>query len=148
MSTSLTRRALAFSAALFLHVNVAMAQAAPALPEGRAGDAVRAYLAAIESRDSTRILSWLKRYDPEGDMTVRTGRQLALARRTGGFIVERVTRGEPNAVEAILRERSSGDRIRFELVLDSNGVAESFGLEPISGDAGGPPAPAPARSGT
>lgn len=110
--------------ALFLALGVsALAQASDRLPVGRAGDAVRAYFEAIKAADSVAIRAWLVRYEPEGDMTVRTGRQLALARRTGGFTVERVMRGTRDAVEAIVREQPTGDRIRFLLVLDANGVA-------------------------
>ena len=73
----------------------ASAQSEPPFPQGRAGDAARAYLAAINTSDSTKIRAWLVQYDPEGDMTVRTGRQLSVARRTGGFAIERIIRGEP-----------------------------------------------------
>ena len=133
-------------AAVFLAPGVsAQAQTSDSLPLGRAGEAVRAYFAAIKAADSVAIRAWLVRYDPEGDMTVRTGRQLALARRTGGFTLERVVRGTPDAVEAIVREQKSGDRIRFLLVLDANGVAEGFGLEPVSGD-GPTPQSAPQSS--
>ena len=129
----------------------AQAQTSDTLPSGRAGDAVRAYLAAIKTADSVAIRGWLVRYDPEGDMTVRTGRQLALARRTGGFTVEHVVRGTPDVVEAIVREQRSGDRIRFLLVLGANGVAEGFGLEAVTGDGPAPqsaPRPEPATAAT
>ena len=114
-----------------------LAQAEPALPAGPAGTAVTAYLAAVNAADSTAIRVWLGRYDPEGDLTVRTGRQLALARRTGGFTVERLMRGTSDAVEAVVRERKSGDRVRLLLVLGANGIAEGFGMEPMTGAGGG-----------
>lgn len=148
MQLSLLARTIVCSVTLLLGATTARAQDAPALPAGLAGDVARAYFAALDSRDSTTIFAWLKRYDPDGDLTVRTGRQLALARRTGGFALERVTRAEPDAVEAVVRERSTGARVRFILVMGSNGVAEGFGLEPLSGDGGGArPTAKPSASG-
>ncbi len=112
------------------------AQAAAAtpvvLPAGRAGDAVRAYLAAIDAADSTAILAWLTRYDPEGDLALRTNRQLGLARRTGGFILEGIVRSDDAAIEAILRERKTNVQVRMELMLNAMNVADAFGLEPMT----------------
>ncbi len=114
--------------------------APPALPAGRAGDAVRAYLTAMDAADSTAIKAWITRYDPEGDLVVRTNRQLGLARRTGGFVIDGIVRGDDSNVEAVLRERKSRVPVRFELALNANGIAESFGLEPLTVHADSPPA--------
>jgi D-alanyl-D-alanine carboxypeptidase len=115
-------------------------QAPPTLPPGRAGDAVRAYLTAMDAADSAAIKAWITRYDPEGDLVVRTNRQLGLARRTGGFVIDGIVRGDDSNVEAILRERKSRVPVRFELALNANGIAESFGLEPLTVHADSPPA--------
>ena len=103
-----------------------------ALPAGRAGDAVRAYLAAIDAADSTAILAWLTRYDPEGDLVLRTNRQLGLARRTGGFILEGIVRSDDAAIDAVLLERKSNVQVRLELMLNAMNVADAFGLEPMT----------------
>jgi CubicO group peptidase (beta-lactamase class C family) len=109
----------------------AQAGAPPTLPPGRAGDAVRAYVTAMDAADSAGIKAWLTRYDPEGDLVVRTNRQLGLARRTGGFTLDGVVRSDENALEAILRERKTGVQVRLELELNANGIAETFGLQPV-----------------
>lgn len=122
---------------------------APAtLPAGRAADAVRAYLAALDKADSVAIKAWLTRFDPEGDLVLRTNRQLGLARRTGGFTVNSIVRNDDGAIEAILNERKTRVAVRLELVLNAGGTAEMFGLEPImthaepAPAAGAPSAPA------
>jgi D-alanyl-D-alanine carboxypeptidase len=140
-------RAIALSTTFLLYAATAVAQSAPTLPAGPAGDALRAYFAAVDSRDSTRIFAWLKRYDPDGDLTVRTNRQMALARQTGGFTIERVTRAEPDVVEVIVRGRTGGGQLRFKFVMGPNGVAEGFGFGPVSGDDGAPKQP-PSRPAT
>ena len=104
----------------------------PGFPPGRAGDAVRAYLVAMDAADSVGIRAWITRYDPEGDLVVRTNRQLGLARRTGGFTVDSVLRGTENEVEALLRERKTRVQVRLELALKANGIAETFGLQPVT----------------
>ncbi len=118
----------------------AQATTTPTLPPGRAADAVRAYLAAMDAADSAGIKAWLTRYDPEGDLVVRTNRQLGLARRTGGFAIDGVVRSDENALEAMLRERKTGVQVRLELELNANGIAETFGLQPVAVHAD--PAPA------
>jgi CubicO group peptidase (beta-lactamase class C family) len=104
----------------------------PTLPPGRAGDATRAYLTVMNAADSVGIHAWLTRYDPEGDLVLRTNRQLGLARRTGGFAIDSVVRSDENALEAILREQKSRVAVRLELALNANGIAETFGLEPVT----------------
>jgi D-alanyl-D-alanine carboxypeptidase len=116
---------------------------APTLPAGRAGDAVRAYLTAFENADSAAIRAWITRYDPEGDLVVRTNRQLGLARRTGGFVLDAIVRGEDAQIEAMLHERKTRVPVRLELVLNDKGTAEAFGLEPLTVHTD--PAPAGAR---
>lgn len=105
---------------------------APTLPPGRASDAVRAYLAVMDAADSAGIKAWLTRYDPEGDLLLRTNRQLGLARRTGGFSIDGVVRSDENSLEAMLRERKTGVQVRLELELNANGTAEMFGLQPVA----------------
>ncbi len=126
----------------------AQATTPPTLPPGRAADAVRVYLAAMDAADSAGIKAWLTRYDPEGDLVVRTNRQLGLARRTGGFALDGVVRSDENALEAILRERKTGVEVRLELALNANGIAETFGLQPVVVHADPTPAGAPRPAGT
>jgi D-alanyl-D-alanine carboxypeptidase len=113
----------------------ALAQVAPApamLSPGRATDAMQSYLAAMDAADSVALRVWLTRYDPQGDLVLRTNRQLGLARRTGGFVLESVVRSDEASVEAILRERKSRVQVRMELVLNASGVADGFGLRPLT----------------
>ena len=150
MHRSVPRRTTAVVFGLLLAALVApawspiVAQPAPqtstTLPPGRAGDAVRAYLTAMDAADSAAIKAWITRYDPEGDLVVRTNRQLGLARRTGGFVIDGIVRSDDSSVEAVLRERKSRVPVRFELALNANGIAESFGLEPLTVHADPPPA--------
>lgn len=125
---------------------IAAQSAPPSLPPGRAGDAVRSYLAAMDAADSAAIKAWITRYDPEGDLVVRTNRQLGLARRTGGFVIDGIVRSDDSSVEAVLRERKSRVPVRFELALNANGTAESFGLEPLTVHADPPPAAPPGNA--
>lgn len=147
MRQNAARIAMCFAAFAAPLLTTAAAQSV-ALPAGRAGEAAKAYLAAIDAADSLAIKAWLTHFDPEGDLVVRTNRQLLLARRTGGFRVDGIIRSEEDALEATLRERNTGVQVILELILNAAGTADAFGLQPITMHAGAAPGAASADRAT
>lgn len=134
-----TPLAISLAAALLVAPQRDAIAQTPSLPPGRTSDVARAWLDAVNAADSTRLLAWLRKYDPEGDLLVRSGRQMAIALRTGGFAIDRVVNSSNDAIELVLREKNSGDRVQFALELSPSGIAAAFGLQPLRDGASPPP---------
>jgi hypothetical protein len=72
-----------------------------AIPSTPAGDALRAWLEAFNSGDSTRIAAFLSRYGSDAPI----GPMLGFRRSTGGFDLLSIERSEPRHIEFYGRER-------------------------------------------
>jgi hypothetical protein len=88
-----------------------------AIPATPAGDALRAWLDAFNSGDSTRIASFLHRYNSE----VPIEAQLGFRRQTGGFDLLSIQRSEPRHIEFFVREHGGTTTAVGELELPSSG---------------------------
>lgn len=73
-----------------------------AIPKTPAGDALRAWLDAYNSGDSTQMAAYLRTYQPERAV----GDALYFRRMSGGFDLLTIERSEPRHIEFTLRERS------------------------------------------
>lgn len=74
--------------------------ASPAVPRTPAGTALRAWLDAFNSGDSTQIAAYFRTYGPERAVSDERFRQM-----TGGFDLLTIERSEPRHVEFTVRER-------------------------------------------
>jgi retinol-binding protein 3 len=79
---------------------VVAASRPPAVPSTPAGTALRAWLDAFNSGDSTQIAAYLRTYGPERAVGDAFFRQM-----TGGFDLLTIERSEPRHVEFTVRER-------------------------------------------
>lgn len=77
--------------------------AAPTIPATPAGDMLRQWLDAFNSGDSTRLATFFARYQPD----MRAEYELPFRRRTGGFDLVSIEKGEPRHIEFTLKERTS-----------------------------------------
>jgi len=92
-----------------------------AIPKSPAGDALREWLDAFNSGDSTRIASFLRTYRSDD----RVQGLLGFRRMTGGFNLVSVVRSEPRRIAFFVQERNSPTTAVGELDLalgDSVGI--------------------------
>lgn len=76
---------------------------APAIPRTPAGMALRAWLDAYNSGDSTQMTAYLRTFQPQRAV----GEMLHFRQMTGGFDLLSIERSEPRHVEFTARERKS-----------------------------------------
>lgn len=77
--------------------------AAPKIPATPAGDMLRQWLDAFNSGDSTRLMTFFTRYQPD----LRAEYELPFRRRTGGFDLVSIEKSEPRHIEFTVKERNS-----------------------------------------
>ncbi len=87
------------------------------IPRTPAGDALRAWLDAFNSGDSTRIASFLQSYGS----TAPSEQQLAFRRATGGFDLLSIEKSEPRHIEFYVREHGGTTTALGELDLPVTG---------------------------
>ncbi|HEX6598258.1 MAG TPA: hypothetical protein VF034_02980, partial [Gemmatimonadaceae bacterium] len=75
----------------------------PGIPATRAGTALRQWLDAFNSGDSTRLAAYFRNYQPTG----RAEDELHFREQTGGFDLVSVERSEPRHIEFTVKERKS-----------------------------------------
>jgi len=90
--------------AFVLFFVAANAAAQPSMPDTPAGAALGAWLASFNAADAARIRAFNKAYAYEPKSLEDT---LDWREQTGGFIVLRIDRSEPLAIDALLGERDS-----------------------------------------
>jgi hypothetical protein len=104
-------------------VSIPAPLALSAIPDTPAGKALRAWFDAFNSGDSTRIVSFLKTYD--SDMPADA--LLGFRRRTGGFDLLSIQRGEDRHIEFFVRERGGSTTAVGELELPATGPQRIVG---------------------
>jgi len=77
--------------------------ASPAIPSTPAGTALRHWLDAFNSGDSTRLAAYFRTYQPTG----RADDELHFRDQTGGFDLVSIERSEPRHIEFTVKERKS-----------------------------------------
>lgn len=82
---------------------VTRATPAPAIPSTPAGTALRHWLDAFNSGDSTRLDAYYRKYEPSG----RVANDVRFLARTGGFTLLSIERSEPRHIEFTVKERNS-----------------------------------------
>lgn len=87
---------------------------APVIPATPAGDALRAWLDAFNSGESTRIATYLRQFEPGTPLPVA----LMVRGQSGGFDLLTIERSEPRRIEFLLRAR--------------RGAAAAYGLLAVS----------------
>lgn len=90
-----------FAAAFVIAAPLPAQKPAPKIPSTPAGAVLRAWLSALSSGDSARIVGYMRRYHPDGDVS----EQLQLRELTGGFDLVRIERSEPSRVEFLVKAR-------------------------------------------
>lgn len=76
---------------------------APSIPSTPAGTALRDWLDAFNSGDSTRLEAYYRKYEPSG----RQANDLRFLERTGGFALLSIERSEPRRIEFTVKERNT-----------------------------------------
>lgn len=97
--------------------------ASSAIPKSPAGDALRDWLDAFNSGDSTRIDDFIRRYG--ADETVDDF--LNFRRVTGGFDLLSIVRDEPRRIEFYVRERGGSTTAVGEIEVPANGAQRIVG---------------------
>lgn len=92
---------------------VAVASAQPAIPDTRAGEALRSWLAAFNTGDRAKIAAYLEKYEPEHKD--RLDNLLGFRDQTGGFNLVRVEKSDPLQLEALVKEREGANYARFSV---------------------------------
>ena len=107
----------ALAAALTAAAPDARAQATPAAavtaPAGPAGRALTAWLDAFNSGDAARMDAYYRRWEPQKSAEA----QMAFRTETGGFDVLQISRGEPQRVDFVVKERRGSRTARGRLVV-------------------------------
>lgn len=78
-------------------------------PDTPAGRALKAWLDAFDSGDSTRLSTWAHQYEPDYPIAPQAG----FFRQTGGFDLIAIDRSEPRHIEFTVKERASTARNAF-----------------------------------
>jgi len=94
-----------------------------AIPNTPAGDALRAWLDAFNSGDSTRIASFLRSHGSD----IPVDAQLGFRRQTGGFDLLSIQRSEPRRIEFFVREHDGTTTAVGELELTVDGAHRLVG---------------------
>lgn len=94
-----------------------------AIPKTPAGDALREWLAAFNSADSTAVASFLSRYGAE----VPPDAMMGFRRRTGGFDLLSIERSEPRRIEFYVREKNGVTTAMGDLELPTSGPRRLVG---------------------
>ena len=94
---------VAASVSVSATTRVTTSRAEPAIPRTPAGDALRAWIEAFNSADTTRLAAYARRF--EADVVVSD--ELGFREQTGGFDLLEIERSDPRHVEFIVRERKS-----------------------------------------
>jgi hypothetical protein len=76
---------------------------APSVPATPAGTALRSWLAAFNSGDSTRLEAYYRKYEPGGP----AANDLRFLERVGGFTLLSIEHSEPRRIEFTVKERNS-----------------------------------------
>ncbi len=97
---------------------------APAIPRTPAGMALRAWLDAYNSGDSTQMAAYLRMYQPQRAV----GEMLHFRQMTGGFDLLTIERSEPRHVEFTARERKGPMTAYGALDLSASEPARVTGL--------------------
>jgi hypothetical protein len=95
--------ALAVGASRVDAQSTAAPSASPAVPSTPAGTALRQWLDAFNSGDSTRLAAYFHKYQPTG----RAEDELHFREQTGGFDLVSIERSEPRHIEFTVKERKS-----------------------------------------
>ena len=82
---------------------VARSTPAPTIPSTPAGAALRDWLDAFNSGDSTRLEAYYRKYEP----TERAANDFRFLERTGGFVLLSIERSEPRHIEFTVKERKT-----------------------------------------
>ncbi len=104
-----------FFAFLLLIVSSSVFAQAP-IPDTPAGKVFAALLTAFNSGDPQQLAAFDQAYQP-----ARPGAKsnLALFERTGGFVLLRVEKSEPNLITALMREKDSDSAARITLAINN-----------------------------
>ena len=112
-------RLSAIAVAIAFTAGTAAAQTV-SIPSTPAGELLRAWVTAINSGDSVRIVNEAKAHHPK--MLAPTN-WLRLAQSSGGYEVEKILDSEPRHIEFVAKEKSSGAHLR--------GVLDAGADEPL-----------------
>jgi len=94
-----------------------------AIPSTPAGDALREWLDAFNSGDSTRIASFVRKYDAN----LPVDAMLGFRRRTGGFDLLSIERNEPRHIEFFVREHGGTTTAVGSIELPESGTRKMIG---------------------
>jgi CubicO group peptidase (beta-lactamase class C family) len=135
----MTRRTLLSSTAA---LPLARAQA-PSLPSTPAGKVLEKWLAAMATGSRDAIAAYVKIHEPEADAG-HIDMLAGLASDSGGFDLLAVEESQPAAITVLLRNRKSGEKLRFHMEVEDSEppVVAGANLQPAEP---GQPAPKPVR---